>query len=338
MVRLKDIAALAGCSVMTVSKALRDAKDISAGTRERIKGLAKQMGYVPDALAQSLRNRTTKLLGVVISTPTNPIFARMMVGLEEKAHELGYDLILMHSLNQPEREEACIRRLLSRRVDGIFISPVYRMSQRSAIYEELRHRRVPAILLGQNAPFCDGFVSVATDDLTSSQLMTRHLLELGHRRILFLAGPQTAPWAAERFDGYRRALRDASIELDDRLIYASGATIEEGVRAATQLLSEGLNATALQASSDMVAIGAANTLLDQGVRIPEDLSVAGFGNILTAEFFRVPLSTVRQPKLRLGSAAMELMLQLLRGEATESRRLSAELILRQSTVPPKSAA
>jgi DNA-binding LacI/PurR family transcriptional regulator len=338
MVRLKDIAIQAGCSVMTVSKALRDAKDISAATRERIKGLAKQMGYVPDALAQSLRNRTTKLLGVVISTSTNPIFARMMVGLEEQAHALGYDLILMHSLNQPEREEACIRRLLSRRVDGIFISPVYRMSQRAAIYEELRQRQVPVVLMGQTAPFCDGFVSVATDDVTSSLLMTKHLIELGHRRILFLAGPQTAPWAAERYDGYRRALRDAGIDLDDRLIYAAGATIEEGVRAGTQLLSEGINATALLASNDLVAIGAANTLLDQGVRIPEDLSIAGFGNILTAEFFRVPLSTVRQPKLRLGSAAMELMQQLLRGEAAESRRLSAELILRKSTVPPRAAA
>jgi DNA-binding LacI/PurR family transcriptional regulator len=223
-------------------------------------------------------------------------------------------------------------------VDGIFISPVYRMSQRAAIYEELRQRKVPTVLMGQTAPFCDGFVSVATDDVTSSMLMTKHLIELGHRRILFLAGPQTAPWAAERFDGYRRALRDANIELDDRLIYAAGATIEEGVHAGTQLLSEGINATALLASNDLVAIGAANTLLDQGVRIPEDLSVAGFGNILTAEFFRVPLSTVRQPKLRLGSAAMDLMLQLLRGEAAESRRLSAELILRKSTVPPRATA
>src|SRR4051794_3219755 len=117
MVRLKDIAQHAGVSVMTVSKALRDAPDISGATKTRIKGLAQQMGYVPDSMAQGLRNRTTRLLGLVLSTVANPIFARTVSAIEERAHELGYDLILAHTLNLVEREEACIRRLLSRRVD-----------------------------------------------------------------------------------------------------------------------------------------------------------------------------------------------------------------------------
>ncbi|MBI3879274.1 MAG: LacI family DNA-binding transcriptional regulator, partial [Verrucomicrobia bacterium] len=110
MVRLKDIAAHAGCSVMTVSKALRDAKDISVDTKARLKLLAQQMGYVPDSMAQSLRSRTTKLLGLVISASTNPIFSRILLGLEEQAHQHGYDLLVAHSLNQVEREEAAIRR------------------------------------------------------------------------------------------------------------------------------------------------------------------------------------------------------------------------------------
>src|SRR6185436_18813978 len=118
MIRLKDIAAQAGVSVMTISKALRDEPDISAKTKTRIKLLAQQMGYVPDSTAQGLRNRTTKLFGLVNSSMTNPIFARMVLGIEERAHDLGYDLILAHTRNVPEREEAHIRRLLSRRVDG----------------------------------------------------------------------------------------------------------------------------------------------------------------------------------------------------------------------------
>lgn len=144
MVRLKDIAQRIGVSVMTVSKALRDEPDVSAMTRSRIKLLAQQMGYVPDSTAQGLRSRTTKLFGVAIPSITNPIFARVFFALEEKAHDLGYDLLLAHTQNLPEREEFCIRRFLSRRVDGLFISPVYRIDRRPvSIRNCSRARRRP---------------------------------------------------------------------------------------------------------------------------------------------------------------------------------------------------
>src|SRR5690242_15954181 len=134
MVRLKDIAVRAGVSVMTVSKALRDEPDVSASTKTRLKLMAQQMGYVPDSTAQGLRTRTTKLFGLVIPATTDPTVARMVLALEERAHELGYDLILVHTLNTPEREESSIRRMLSRRVDGIFVSPVYRIAPEARIY------------------------------------------------------------------------------------------------------------------------------------------------------------------------------------------------------------
>jgi LacI family transcriptional regulator len=248
---------------------------------------------------------------------------------------LGYDLILAHTLNIPEREDACIRRLLSRRVDGLFIVPVYRLAPAAPIYEELLQRQMPTVILGHRAPFCAQFPNVETDDLTGSYLMTRHLLELGHKRIAFLCGPSVSPWAQERLEGYRRAMREAEIELDDRLIFTAGTTIEEGEKAALQMLNESVSMTAIQAASDLVGIGAANVFLNQGVRVPGDLSIAGFGNIQLSEHFRVPLTTVRQPKLRLGVAAMEIMQKLRRGERPESRRLPAEIIIRSSTAPPK---
>ena len=337
MIRLKDIAARAGVSIMTVSKALRDQPDVSDGTRAKLKKLAAQMGYVPDTMAQSLRSRFTKLFGLVIPAITNPIYARVVMGLEERAQELGFDLLLAQSLGQPEREEACIRRLLARRVEGLFISPVYRLAPKADIYVELQARRFPTVLLGHAAPFCRDFVGIETEDVLASHELTRHLLDLGHRRIAFFTGPSVAPWAQERFEGYRRALREAGLEVDDKLIFNAGATIEEGAAVAVQFASEKTRATAIQAVSDLVAIGAANTLLAQGLRIPDNLSITGFGNILVAEYFRVPLTTVRQPKLRLGTAAMDAMQRLLRGERPETRRLAAELILRQSTAAPPAA-
>ncbi len=334
MVRLKDIALRAGVSVMTVSKVLRDAPDISPGTKARIKQLSEEMGYVPDSLAQGLRTRTTRTIGLVISAVTNPIFARAILAIEEQAHALGYELILAHSLNEPGREEHVIRRLLSRRVDGLIISPVYRLSPTAPVYADLAQSKTPVVILGHRAQFCGALPNVETEDMLGSYAATRHLLDLGHRRIAYFAGPNVAVWAQERLEGYKRALRDAHIEPDERLIFSAGNTIEEGERAGLQMLNEGQTATAIQASNDMSAIGVASLLLKQGVRIPSQVSVVGFGNILLCEYFAIPLTTVRQPKFRLGTAAMEMMRQMLRQEPTESRRLACDLLVRASTAPP----
>ncbi len=331
MTRLKDIAQRAGVAIMTVSKALRDKHDVSAATKTRIKLLAQQMGYVPDSTAQGLRTRATRLFGLVFSSMTNPIYSRVVLAIEERAHELGYDVLLAHTLNMPEREEACLRRLLWRRVEGLFIAPVYRMVAEASIYQELAARRVPTVLLGHPAPFCNQFVAVETDDLLASYAVTQHLLKLGHKRIAFFAGPLATPWNQERFEGYRRALRESGLDVDDRLVFQAGRTIEEGAKAALQMINESSDATAVQAINDVVAVGCAEALLSHGLKIPEDISVAGFGNILLGAHFRVPLTTTRQPKFRLGSAAVDAMQQLLRGQRPESRRLPAELIIRAST-------
>jgi DNA-binding LacI/PurR family transcriptional regulator len=301
MVRLKDIAQRLGVSVMTVSKALRDAPDVSAATKAKIKSLAAQMGYVPDSSAQGLRTKTTKLFGVVIPSITNPIFARIIFAIEERAHDLGYDVLLAHSLNKPEREEHCIRHLLSRRVDGLFISPVYRFEAEARIYQEILTRKTPTVLLGSPALFCKNFPSVEIEEAIASYNVTQHLLKLGHK-----------------------------------LVFQSGSTIEDGTKAALQMLNENCHATAVQAVNDLVAIGCADALLSQGLKIPDDISITGFGNILLTEHFRVPLTTVRQPKFRLGIAAVEMMMSLIRGESVQSKRLPAELVERKSSAPPKS--
>ena len=334
MVRLKDIAAQAQVSIMTVSKALRDAPDISMSTKARIRSLAEQMGYMPDSVAVGLRNKTSKLFGLVISAVTNPVYARMVMAIEERAHEMGYDVILGQTLNMPEREHQVIRRMLSRRVDGLFITPVYRLDPAAPAYQELQRRGTPVVLMGQRAPFCEQFTNVETDDLSASITATNHLIELGHRRIAYFAGPTGAPSSQERLEGYRRALRDAGIEHDDRLVFNAGTTIEEGEKAALQMLNESPGATAVQTVNDLVAIGAATVFLSQGLRIPQDLSLVGFGNILVSEHFRVPLTTIRQPKFRLGVAAMESMLKLLKGQQPPLQRLPGEMVIRQSTAPP----
>jgi DNA-binding LacI/PurR family transcriptional regulator len=335
MVRLKDIAERAGVSIMTVSKALRGEPDVSPKTRAHVKQLAQEMGYVPNSAAQGLRSRTSKLFGVVISSITNPIFARVVRAIEEHAHETGYDVVIAHTFNNPEREEVNIRRLLSRHMDGLFISPVYRIENEARIYQELLTCGTPTVLLGHPAPFCNAFPAISSDDLLAAYNITKHLLGLGHKRIAFLTGRLVAPWAQERLEGYRRALREAGLDVDDRLVFTAGSTIEDGAKAGLQILNEHCDATAVQAVNDLVAVGCANAFLHQGMNIPQDISVVGFGNILISEHFRVPLTTVRQPKFRLGVAAAETMFKMLRRDRVESRRLPAELVVRESTAPPR---
>ena len=336
MVRLKDIAQIIGVSVMTVSKALRDEPDVSAATKAKIKKLALDMGYVPDSSAQGLRTKTTKLLGLVIPATTNPIYARIVLAIEERAQELGYDILLAQTQNLAEREDACLRRLLARRVDGLFITPVYRFEAEARIYQEIIARQIPTVLLGSPAPFCKSFPALEIEDLVASYNVTKHLLALGHKKIAYFTGPPAAPWAHERFEGFRRALREASLTVDDKLVFQAGSTIEDGAKAALQMLNENRQPTAIQCVSDLIAIGCAETLLQQGLKIPGDISLTGFGNILAAEFYRVPLTTISQPKHRLGVAAMDALMRLIRGETIQLKRLAAELVIRQSTAPPKS--
>lgn len=334
MVRLIDISRRVGVSVMTVSKALRDQPDVSAATRAKIKKAAAEMGYVPDSGAQLLRTNKSKLVGLVIPSTTNPVYARMVLAIEERMREFGYDILLKHTQNHSEVEETCLRRLLARRVDGLLIAPVYRMESSVRIYKELLARKVPVVLLGSPAAFCSQFACAQSDDIQASQAATKHLLELGHRRIAYFTGPLAAPWAQERFEGHRRAMRDAGLEVDDHMVFHAGATIEDGTKATLQMINEHCDATAVLAVNDLVAIGCGVTLIQQGINIPRDISLVGFGNTLVSEHFRVPLTTIRQPKFRLGVAACDMLMQLIRGETVQSKRLPAELTIRNSTAPP----
>jgi DNA-binding LacI/PurR family transcriptional regulator len=331
MVRLKDIAEHVGVSVMTVSKALRDEPDVSPGTKTRIKLAAQQMGYVPDSSAQGLRTRTTKLFGLVVSSCADPFLSRVVLAIEQCSYEMGYDVLLAQNANIPEREEACIRRFLSRRVDGIFLAPVARMSTEAPIFRELHSRGIPTVILGPPPPYCAQFPNVTADDVLAGYAVTQHLLQLGHRRIAFFTGPLPSIAEQARFEGYRRGLSEVGLDLQDRFVFQAGKTIEDGEKAAKQMLSERCDATAVQAVNDLVAVGCMRELHAQGIRIPQDISVAGFGNIPLSDSVLTPLSTISQPKHRLGVAAAAAMLQLLRGKQPENGVLPAELIVRAST-------
>jgi DNA-binding LacI/PurR family transcriptional regulator len=319
---------------MAVSKALRDAPDISAATKLRVQAEAKRLSYVPNRAAQNLRFQRSGLLGVIVPQINVGQYAQLVWGVDRQAEALGLQVMLAHSLDRPDQEMREVQKLLSRQVEALLMVPAVRWQHRLTTLELVRTSRTPTILLEAYPAGAENFPRVrwvVCDDRHGGELATRHLLDLGHREILFLAGPNGSSSSAGRFSGYQRALSEAGVAYTDARVFLAAKDVESGRVAMAQALSEKASFTALVADNDSVAIGAIDTLLQQGFRIPEDVSVVGFGDGFVAENFRVPLTTIRVPQVAMGEAAVRLAVELAKDEAVEPRQLPVEITVRAST-------
>ena len=243
-------------------------------------------------------------------------------------------VLLGHSLDRAENEMRQVQKLISRQVEVLLLVPAVRWQNRLATLEMLRASRIPTVLLDAYPAGAEKFPQVSwvvCDDQRGGQLAAEHLLELGHKDILFLAGPNGSSSSAGRFSGYQRALREAEIPYSDQRVYLAGKDINSGRQAMTQALSEKTAFSAVMADNDSVAIGAMETLASQGFRVPEDVSVMGFGDGLLAANYRVPLSTIHMPQVEMGEAALRLAIELQKGEPVAPRVLPVEIVVRGST-------
>lgn len=326
-VSIKDIAERAGVSPSTVSRALNDHPRISRRTRERIRRLAKEMGYSPSAIARSLVAKRTFTIGLVISFISDPFLAQVVRGVEEAAIDNGYSVFLCSSYGDPTREMAVVETFRERRADGIIVTT----SRVDSLYAPLLDKfKIPIVLIN-----CREYAySVSTDNLHGGQLATEHLLELGHTRIGYISSEEGGRTNLDRLEGYKMALRRYGIAFDQSLVSAGDGKVEGGKEGMKRLLALPCPPTAVFCYNDMTAIGAAAALREAGLRVPEDMSLVGFDDIDLAPYLNPPLTTVRQPRYELGRSAMEMLLALLAGEAVTNVLLQGELIVRESSRPP----
>ncbi len=333
MPSIKDIARKAGVSHCTVSRALHHSPLINPKTAERIREIARLSGYVPNAVARSLVSRSTRTVGVVVTTIADPFIGEVVEGIESIANERGYSVILANSNAEPEQEIKVVDSFTERRVDGILVAA----SRVGAFHgKRLAGANVPIVLINNqrlNHQHLGNYAnSVGIDNVAASRDIVGHLLELGHRRIAYIGDRSGYQSDAERFSGYRAMLKRARLTLDPRLVVRGDGKPEEGERAATQLLQLDHRPTAIFCYNDMTALGALRAAGNCGLQVPRDLSIAGFDDLFVASYTSPPLTTIRQPKQEMGRRAMLILLQLLKGEATESRlMLPGELIIRGST-------
>ncbi len=319
---------------MAVSKALRDAPDISVATKARVQAEARRRNYIPNRAAQNLRLQKSGLIGVVVPQINHTYYSNLVWGIERQAEASGLQVLLGHSLDRADNEMREVQKLISRQVEVLLLIPAVRWQHRLATLDMVRASKVPTVLLDAYPAGAENYPNVTwvvCDDQRGGQLATEHLLDLGHREILFLAGPNGSSSSAGRFSGYQRALAAAGVAYSDTRVYLADKDISSGKQAMAQALSEKAPFTAVVAHNDSVAIGAINTLLQQGFRIPEDVSVVGFGDGVLAENFRVPLTTVRIPQTEIGETAVRLALELQKSEPAQPRHLPVEIIVRGST-------
>jgi DNA-binding LacI/PurR family transcriptional regulator len=334
MSTLKQMAASLNLSVMAVSKALRDAPDISVSTKARVQAEARRRNYIPNRAAQNLRLRRTGLIGVVVPQINHTYYSHLVWGMERQAEAVGLQILLGASLDRAENEMREVQKLISRQVEALLLVPAVRWQHRLATLELMRTSSIPTVLLDAYPAGAENFPQVSwvvSDDQRGGQLATEHLLELGHREILFLAGPNGSSSSAGRFSGYQRALDAAGVPYSDTRVFLADKDIDSGRKAMAQALSEKTPFSAVVAFNDSVAIGAANTLFQQGFRIPEEVSIVGFGDGVLAENFRVPLTTVHIPQIEMGEAAIRLALELQKGKPVQPRQLPVEITVRLST-------
>ena len=339
MPSIVDVARHAGVSVATVSRVLSNSSHpVSSEAREQVLQAARELNYVPSALARALVTRETRIIGVIVGDAADPYFATIIGGVSDVAREQGYLTFICSSDRVPAVELNYVRLLRDYRADGVIFAgggltdPAY-LEQMQEIVRWFRSHHVPVVALGHHL-FDTPQVNI--DNVAATRAMVEYLIQLGHRRIGYIAGPAGLTTTALRLKGYQQALAERGLPFDPALVVESDFTYEGGQRATQALLQVDPWPTAIFGSNDMVAIGALVALKERGIAVPQQISVVGFDNITATRYVDPPLTTVDVPMRELGATGMRQLLRAMDSDATVEplHLLPHTLVIRDSATPP----
>jgi LacI family repressor for deo operon, udp, cdd, tsx, nupC, and nupG len=332
--RIQDVARLADVSTATVSRALATPERVSPEARARVLEAIAKTGYVPNPAARSLRSQKTFMVLVVLPDLSNTFFSKILRGIEETLFEAGYGMIISDLDGSPEKEAHFAAFTAAGRVDGAILLNGHLFGQSRDGEGQPARIGIPLVALCEAIPGA-GIPQIEIDNRAAASRMTQHLAALGHRRIAYVSGPASNILERERFLGFKDGLEAAGLPFDPSLVIPGDYTIESGVAAGQGLVARTTRPTAVFCTSDEMAIGLTRTLLSSGLRVPKDISVAGFDDIEFAAVTEPSLTTIHQPRRELGQAAATVLIDLLQGRPTPKQiRLETELVIRDSVAPP----
>lgn len=334
MVSIRDVANQAGVSVGTVSNVLNRPEIVADATRARVRDAIAELGFVPNESARQLRRGRGRVLGLVVLDVANPFFTDVARGVDDATSAAGMAVIFCNSDSDPLREAAYLDLLEEQRVQGILITPIDDANERLV---KLRERGILVVLVDRMARR-DDLCSVSVNDQLGGELALRHLLEAGHQRIAFVGGPSQLEQVRDRLRGAHRAVREAGLDEDVlRHVPTPSTTAAAGRDAAGRILGlpRTSRPTAIFCANDLLALGVLQGLTHQRVRVPADIALVGYDDIDFAAAAAVPLSSVRQPRQRLGHAAAELLMDEAANPETHQHQqlvFEPELVVRESSV------
>ena len=331
MANIKDVALHAGVSVTTVSHVVNGTRFVSETARQRVEEAVRELGYVPSAVARSLKHNTTRTFGMIIPNNSNPYFAEIIRGVEDRCFAAGYNVILCNSNDDPERQAGYLRVLAEKRIDGLVLV----VTGSDAIARAtLGGINMPLVVLDREVSGVSGDL-VEVNHVLGSQMATRYLLELGHPRVACISGPPGLSPSSQRRAGWKDALEKAGVERTESDLARGDFTARGGYLAMQALLKRRPRPTAVFACNDLMAFGALTAAREAGIDVPQQLSIVGFDDIDLAAFSAPPLTTVAQPKQQIGTVAADLLLDRVSSARTDNRQmiLDPELRIRASTAP-----
>lgn len=332
MSTISDVAKRAGVSKMTVSRVINNYGYISRETREQVERAILDLGYVPNALARSLRFKQTKTIALVLTDITNPFFTTLSRGVEDAASQKGYSVIFCNTDESQTKEAEYLNVLLQKQVDGILFVPAVSSADSVSFLQE---RGTPVVVLDRRIPDVQ-VDTVRGDSESGAYLLTQHLLELGHTQLALLSGPQHVSTAMDRLAGCRRAIAEAGLPTDAMPVYYTHFTQHGGYRAAQEALVAKPCPSAIIAANNFIAVGAYQAICEAGLDIPVDISLVAFDEISAVMIIEPFLTGVSQPAYEMGRQAAELLLSRLTGSGPATPQeivLPTQIYIRRSSGP-----
>lgn len=327
---IHDIAKAANVSPSTVSRVLTGSTPVTPRKRAAVLAAIDALQFKPNLVARGLARGQSMAIGVLTQSMSSLFFGELAHGIDLRLRGGAYHPVYATGQWQLDEEMEALHLLLERQVDGMIIlsggMPDDAIRALAA--------QMPLIAVTRSVPGLEA-QCLPTENYLGAYKATRYLIELGHRRIAHITGLLAIPDAGERQNGYRQALRDAGLEIDERLISEGAFTEESGVSAAEVLLQRDAQMTAIFVGNDQMAYGARLALYRHGLNVPEDISLVGFDDLLSSAYATPPLTTVRQHMFEMGSAAAEGMLRLLEDQDPQLPRFTPDLVIRASTAPPR---
>lgn len=326
-VTIRQVAAAAKVSVATVSRALERPDVVAPETLKRVRSVIESLRYIPNAQAQMLRTSRTGSVIALVPDIANPFFSEVIRGIERVAHASNYAVLLGDSQNDPKREESYARMLGRRQADGL-ITLVPRLPAKGSA-------RIPLVNACEYVPD-SGVTSVSVDNVAGARTAVEHLVGLGHTAIATICGPLPSAICLDREKGFRLEMRRHKLKVNPALVAYGDFSVESGEAVTRRFLATGAKFTAIFCANDEMAIGAIRELQAHKLKVPQEVSVVGFDDIRFSRYVKPALTTVAQPKVELGEAAMQCLLDILNEPASSVRTivLPTTLVVRESTAPP----